>query len=64
MILHLIVICQNIIFMDKVKAIEPFIKSEESIIISLAKIKDSFISLDGYTRLYYAVSKGYYLGGK
>lgn len=45
MILHLIVICQNII-------------------ISLARIKDSFISLDGYTRLYYVVSKGYYLGGK
>ncbi|WP_346888011.1 hypothetical protein [Clostridium sp. UBA1056] len=50
---------QFFVDMDKVKAIESFIKSEEDIIISLAKIKDSFISLDGHTRLYYAVSKGY-----
>lgn len=50
---------QFFVDMDKVKAIESFIKSEEDIIISLAKTKDSFISLDGHTRLYYAVSKGY-----
>lgn len=50
---------QFFVDMDKVKAIGSFIKSEEDIIISLAKIKDSFISLDGHTRLYYAVSKGY-----
>lgn len=50
---------QFFVDMDKVKAIESFIKCEEDIIISLAKIKDSFISLDGHTRLYYAVSKGY-----
>lgn len=50
---------QFFVDMDKVKAIESFIKSEEDIIISLAKIKDSLISLDGHTRLYYAVSKGY-----
>lgn len=50
---------QFFIDMDKVKAIESFIRSGEDIIISLAKIKDTFISLDGHTRLYYAVSKGY-----
>ncbi|WP_283591861.1 hypothetical protein [Clostridium butanoliproducens] len=50
---------QFFVDIDKVKAIESFIKSEEDIIISLAKIKDCFISLDGHTRLYYGVSKGY-----
>ncbi|WP_346940500.1 hypothetical protein [uncultured Clostridium sp.] len=50
---------QFFVDIDKVKAIESFIKSGEDIIVPLAKIKDSFISLDGHTRLYYAVSKGY-----
>lgn len=50
---------QFFVDMDKVKAIESFIKSGEDITVPLAKIKDSFISLDGHTRLYYAVSKGY-----
>ncbi|MEG0309215.1 MAG: hypothetical protein RR636_14830 [Clostridium sp.] len=50
---------QFFVDIDKVKAIEDFIKSEEDIFIPLTKIGDSFISLDGHTRLYYAVSKGY-----
>ena len=44
---------------EKVKAIESFIKSEEDIIIPLTKIGDTYISEDGHTRLYYAVSKGF-----
>lgn len=50
---------QFFVDMDKVKAISSFIECEDDIVISLAKIEDSFISLDGHTRLYYAVSKGY-----
>lgn len=50
---------QFFVNMDKVKAIQSFINNEEDIIIPLAKLKDSFISLDGHTRLYYAVSRGY-----
>ncbi len=50
---------QFFVDMDKVKAIQSFINNEEDIIIPLAKLKDSFISLDGHTRLYYAVSRGY-----
>lgn len=45
--------------MDKVKAIESFIESEEDICIPLTKIKDCFVSTDGHTRLYYATIKGY-----
>lgn len=50
---------QFFVDMDKIKAIQSFINNEEDIIIPLAKLKDSFISLDGHTRLYYAVSRGY-----
>lgn len=50
---------QFFVDMDKVKAIESFIESEEDICIPLAKIKDYFISMDGHTRLYYATTKGY-----
>lgn len=50
---------QFFVDMDKVKAISSFIGCEDDIVISLAKIEDEFISLDGHTRLYYAVSKGY-----
>lgn len=45
--------------MDKVKAIESFIKSEEDICIPLAKINNRLISEDGHTRLYYAATKEY-----
>lgn len=44
---------------DKVRAIECFIESEEDIYIPLAKINEHFISMDGHTRLYYAITKGY-----
>ena len=50
---------QFFVDLDKVKAIETFIEGEEDIIIPLIKMEDRFISLDGHTRLYYAVSKGY-----
>lgn len=50
---------QFFVDLDKVNAIETFIKDEEDIIIALIKKDDQFISLDGHTRLYYAVSKGY-----
>jgi hypothetical protein len=50
---------QFFVDMDKVKAIESFIESEEDICIPLAKINDYFISMDGHTRLYYATTKGY-----
>ncbi|EJP6473713.1 hypothetical protein FDF31_09665 [Clostridium sporogenes] len=44
---------------DKVKAIESFIESEEDICIFLVKINDYFISMDGHTGLYYVIIKGY-----
>ncbi|EJP6473538.1 hypothetical protein NHI66_002889 [Clostridium botulinum] len=44
---------------DKVKAIESFIESEEDICTSLVKINDYFISMDVYTRLYYVITKGH-----
>lgn len=50
---------QIFVDIEKVKAIEGFVKSEEDIYIPLAKIKDYIISEDGHTRLYYAVTKGY-----
>ena len=50
---------QFFVDLDKVNAIETFIRDEEDIIIALIKKDDQFISLDGHTRLYYAVSKGY-----
>lgn len=50
---------QFFVDLDKVNAIKTFIKDEEDIIIALIKKDDQFISLDGHTRLYYAVSKGY-----
>ncbi|WP_142412861.1 hypothetical protein [Hathewaya massiliensis] len=50
---------QFFVDIDKVKAIESFIESEEDICIPLAKINDYFISMDGHTRLYYAIKKGY-----
>jgi hypothetical protein len=50
---------QFFVDMDKVNAIETFIGSEEDLYIPLAKIEDCLISLDGHTRLYYAVTRGY-----
>lgn len=50
---------QFFVDMDKLKAIESFIESEEDICIPLRKVEDYVVSLDGHTRLYYATTKGY-----
>ncbi len=39
---------------DKVKAVASFIKSEEDVIVPVFKDGDSYISLDGHSRLKYA----------
>ncbi|WP_373898544.1 hypothetical protein ACER0A_006365 [Haloimpatiens sp. FM7315] len=44
---------------DKVKAVETFIGNEEEICIPVFKLEGYFVSLDGHTRLYYAVTKKY-----
>lgn len=44
---------------DKLKAISSFIHNSKDIIIQVISYKDRYISLDGHTRLYYAVTKGY-----
>lgn len=44
---------------DKIAAIESFIRSGMDIVIQVCKKEDRFISLDGHTRLYYAVQMGW-----
>ena len=44
---------------DKIAAISSFIHKSEDIIIQVLPNEDRFISLDGHTRLYYAVMKGW-----
>ncbi len=44
---------------DKVAAIDKFIQKPEDIIIPVLPYKERYISLDGHTRLYYAVSMGW-----
>ncbi|MBR4164370.1 MAG: hypothetical protein IKR11_12675 [Solobacterium sp.] len=44
---------------DKLKAIETFIQKEEDIIIQVMPYKDRYICLDGHTRLYLAVQRGF-----
>ena len=44
---------------EKIKAISSFIKEPQDIIIQVLPNEDRFISLDGHTRLYYAVMKGW-----
>lgn len=44
---------------DKINAIRNFIRSPEDIIIQVMRYGDLFISLDGHTRLYYAVMNGW-----
>ena len=44
---------------DKIAAISSFIKKPQDIIIQVLPNEDRFISLDGHTRLYYAVMKGW-----
>lgn len=44
---------------DKIAAVSSFIRDEVDIIIQVMPFEGRFISLDGHTRLYYAVSKGW-----
>lgn len=44
---------------DKVAAIKNFIRSGTDIVIQVCRQKDRYISLDGHTRLYYAVQMGW-----
>ena len=44
---------------DKITAISSFIHKPKDIIIQVLPNEDRFISLDGHTRLYYAVMKGW-----
>ena len=44
---------------DKIAAISSFIHKPKDIIIQVLPNEDRFISLDGHTRLYYAVMKGW-----
>ncbi len=44
---------------DKIEAISSFIHKADDIIIQVLPCEDHYISLDGHTRLYYAVKKGW-----
>ncbi|HBA51284.1 MAG TPA: hypothetical protein DCZ91_26495 [Lachnospiraceae bacterium] len=44
---------------DKIAAISSFIHRPEDIIIQVLPFRDRYISLDGHTRLYYAVMQGW-----
>ncbi len=57
--LHRIQPSQFFIDADKLKAVETFIQKEEDIIIQVMPYKERYICLDGHTRLYLAVQKGF-----
>ena len=44
---------------EKIKAISSFINEPQDIIVQVLPNEDHFISLDGHTRVYYAVMKGW-----
>jgi len=44
---------------DKVDAVSTFIYKGEDVIVQVSKYQDRYISLDGHTRLYYAVLQGF-----
>ncbi len=44
---------------EKIEAIKTFIHQPQDIIVQVMPYKDRYISLDGHTRLYYAVMKGW-----
>lgn len=44
---------------DKIQAIRNFIRTEDDILVQVLKHGDRYISLDGHTRLYYAVMNGW-----
>lgn len=50
---------QFLVDADKIEAISSFIQKPEDIIIQVLPNEDRFISLDGHTRLYFAVMKGW-----
>ena len=44
---------------DKILSVSNFIRKPEDVIIQVLPYKERYISLDGHTRLYYAVMKGW-----
>lgn len=44
---------------DKIAAIRSFIRKPEDVIIQVIPYEDGYVSLDGHTRLYYAVMNGW-----
>lgn len=50
---------QFLVDADKITAISAFIQKPQDIIIQVLPHENRFISLDGHTRLYYAVMKGW-----
>lgn len=44
---------------DKIAAVSSFIQKPDDIIVQVLPYQDNYISLDGHTRLYYAVMKGW-----
>lgn len=44
---------------EKLAAIQNFIEAGEDIVIPVCQWQDRYVSLDGHTRLYYAVTKGW-----
>lgn len=44
---------------DKIQAIKTFVKTPEDIVIQVLPYKGRYISLDGHTRMYYAVMNGW-----
>ncbi len=57
--LDLIQPSQFYVDLDKVRAVGSFISSPEDIIIQVLPFEGKYISLDGHTRLYYAVTQGW-----
>lgn len=45
--------------LDKLNAVSTFIKNEDDIVIQVMKYQERYVSLDGHTRLFYALQKGY-----
>ena len=50
---------QFLVDVDKIAAISAFIQKPQDIIIQVLPHENRFISLDGHTRLYYAVMNGW-----
>ena len=53
------VFVQHTLSHKSIEAVRSFIHTPQDIIIQVLPNKDRFISLDGHTRLYYAVMKGW-----